>query len=43
METTLVFAVLIIAIALIFDLTNGWHDAAVPVQPEMERERFPLV
>jgi PiT family inorganic phosphate transporter len=27
-ETTLVFAVLIIAIALVFDLTNGWHDAA---------------
>lgn len=28
METTLVFAVLIIAVALLFDMTNGWHDAA---------------
>ncbi len=28
METTLVFAVLIVAVALLFDLTNGWHDAA---------------
>lgn len=28
METTLSFALLIIAVALIFDIANGWHDAA---------------
>jgi PiT family inorganic phosphate transporter len=28
MTTTILFVVLIIAVALIFDLANGWHDAA---------------
>jgi inorganic phosphate transporter, PiT family len=28
METTLTFALLIIAVALLFDIANGWHDAA---------------
>ena len=28
METTLAFVILIVAVALIFDCANGWHDAA---------------
>lgn len=28
METTLLFAVVIIVVALLFDMANGWHDAA---------------
>src|SRR5882762_10760617 len=28
MTTAMAFVVLIIAVALIFDLVNGWHDAA---------------
>ena len=28
METSLSFAIVIIAVALVFDLANGWHDSA---------------
>ncbi len=28
METTLTFAIVIIAVALVFDFANGWHDSA---------------
>ncbi len=28
METTLTFAIIIIAVALVFDFANGWHDSA---------------
>jgi len=27
-ETTLTFAIVIIAVALVFDFANGWHDSA---------------
>lgn len=33
MITALAFVVLIVAVALLFDVANGWHDAANSIAP----------